>query len=731
MRWTDLKIGKKLGIGFGIMLLLITIASYVGFHGIKRVAHSLFVIGDEEAPIAELGMEMKLSLLDATNALDEFRSASSAIATADRKALDRIMRHYNQAIEEFDRCSMAIINGGRLEDGRVIIRTSDEKLAGLVRRAAKIHSEKFRGAAKAMMQEGRALLDKEDAAKQAVQDMEQIYREIYKQATAIEDLIGSEIDILTARGDIHGVLKGQLPLLGRANGIKTSLSQALICLERFIQTKDPAQLDKIEGEYKGWMAQLDKDLAVILENSTAKGDKGLVADNKATRNAIMDLNKRREEFQKRASVLIVAHKDALDQFNKASVAMANLNRSGKEALEILSRVEEVTSKRMAGAKRAGISSEKVATSLLVSVSLASLLIGAFLAMFITRGIVRPLAKGVAFAGKIANGNLNADIDIKQKDEVGLLAGALREMVAKLRSIVSEVKSAADNVAAGSQELSSTSEQMSQGATEQAASAEEVSSSMEQMAANIKQNADNSEQTKNIALKAAGNAETGGKAVSETVAAMKEIAEKISIIEEIARQTNLLALNAAIEAARAGEHGKGFAVVASEVRKLAERSQMAAAEISQLSTSSVEVAEGAGAMLERLVPDIQKTAELVEEISAASNEQNIGAEQINKAIQQLDQVIQQNAGASEEVASTAEELSSQAEQLQCAIGFFKLDMANVEPRPSKVAKPSKAVEVHDDKTSRSSRPEGLSGGIELDLGDAATAKDAIDTEFERF
>ncbi|MFP4350346.1 MAG: methyl-accepting chemotaxis protein, partial [Desulfococcaceae bacterium] len=195
---------------------------------------------------------------------------------------------------------------------------------------------------------------------------------------------------------------------------------------------------------------------------------------------------------------------------------------------------------------------------------------------------------------------------------------------------------------------------------------------EQMASNIRQNADNAAETERIALKSAEDARAGGKAVSETVTAMKEIAEKISIIEEIARQTDLLALNAAIEAARAGEHGRGFAVVASEVRKLAERSQKAAGEISKLSVSSVAVAEQAGEMLTGILPDIQRTADLVQEISAACNEQNSGADQINKAIQQLDNVIQQNASVSEEMASTSEGLASQAEQLQATIDFFKID-----------------------------------------------------------
>ncbi|OPX95835.1 MAG: Methyl-accepting chemotaxis protein I [Syntrophorhabdus sp. PtaB.Bin006] len=281
------------------------------------------------------------------------------------------------------------------------------------------------------------------------------------------------------------------------------------------------------------------------------------------------------------------------------------------------------------------------------------------------------------AKEIAEGNLM--VEVKERSSRDELMKTLAAMVEKLTGVVNDVKAAADNVASGSVQTSSNSQQMSQGATQQAASAEEVSSSMEQMVANIKQNADNAQQTERIALKSAQDAKKGGEAVTETVSAMKEIASKISIIEEIARQTNLLALNAAIEAARAGEHGKGFAVVASEVRKLAERSQLAAGEISKLSDSSVEVAERAGEMLMRIVPDIQKTAELVQEISAASNEQNTGAEQINRAIQQLDHVIQQNASATEEMASTSEELSSQAEQLQETISFFKVGGIYLCPR----------------------------------------------------
>jgi len=377
-----------------------------------------------------------------------------------------------------------------------------------------------------------------------------------------------------------------------------------------------------------------------------------------------------------------------------------------------------------------------ASALMIGATLTGLAVALLFGWLLAGTIANPLAHVVQVLEALAEGDLSQRLEANSGDEIGQMERSLSTVSENLKRTIAEIRGIAAEVSTASQSISSTSVEMSRGATAQAAAAEEASASMEQMASNIKQNADNAQQTDKIANQSAMDAKESGRSVLEAVAAIKEIASKISIIEEIARQTNLLALNAAIEAARAGEHGKGFAVVAAEVRKLAERSQRAAGEINHLSIGTLTVSEKSGQMLEKLVPDIQRTAELVQEISAASREQDAGGEQINKALQQLEKVIQQNASAAEEMAATTEELASQSEQLVNALAFFRTGCEDAAPVPvslqSKRAGHRAAPPAHEAAASGHAAPSiaaaASAAGVSLKLKER---NENLDAEFERY
>lgn len=482
-------------------------------------------------------------------------------------------------------------------------------------------------------------------------------------------------------GNIRNITQNRWEKIKLANTLLDSVNDNLRVLNHMAMIQDIGEVKKLMVEYGAGKAQVTATLKGLHDSIITDQGKDYLAR----------ILVAREKFTK-SRIKVTDQLLAGNQAQGQAILLAESIQLNQDYAAIIKKFVQYQADAMAKDGRDAASVYQWSRSLIIGVAVLATLLAILAAFLLTRSITRPLSTAVSASNALADGDLTVSIQVDSRDETGQLLGAMKHMVEKLSQIITNVRQSADTLASSSEQINATSQSLSRAATEQAATVEETSASMEQMAASVAQNTESARVTDGMAQKAAQQAAEGGAAVIETVAAMKSIASKIGVVDDIAYQTNLLALNAAIEAARAGEHGKGFAVVAAEVRKLAERSQAAAAEISALASGSVEKAEHAGQLLDDMVPAIRKTSDLVREIAAGSEEQSTGVGQVNASISQLNQVTQQNASASEELAATAEEMSSQAEQLQQGMAFFRLGHASASRAPAAPRKPEATVET---------------------------------------
>lgn len=663
----NMKLGLKMALGFGTVIVLVLLLGGLAIVNLLQIQADSQALDEKYVPEVAVAVEVQVSALQTMYAMRGYTNTFRE-------------DYYREAIQNLTAVEQHVAAAEAL--------AAEQNLPGLrtASAQAKTHVTAYRAAAQNSNAVITALVNARATADGAA----------VRFVTAIEQYIQSQTEqmtreIVSAAG--AAALNARLDKVERANAVLTEGNLIRIGNIRSQAALDATPILAEMPRFASIYGNLDAMLRTTIQRVNIDQ---------------LDAVRRAAQDYETAVRTIASAYGELTQANTAREQAAN------EVLRAADGVVELGITQTVNIAQAAV--DRVTGSVLtIGIGLViALVLAAAIAIGLTGMITKPVAKGVVFAQALAAGDLTAALDVHQKDEIGILAAALQAMRQQLTAVVTDVKSAAMNVLAGAEEMSSGAQQLSQGATEQAASAEEVSASMEEMGSNIRQNADNAAQTEKISQKSAANADEGGRAVAKTVDAMRQIAQKINIIEEIARNTNLLALNAAIEAARAGEQGKGFAVVASEVRKLAERSQKAAGEIAELSKSSVAVAEQAGTMISSIIPDIRRTAELVQEISAASAEQNSGVSQINQALTQLDLVVQQNASSSEEMASMAEELTSQADQLQKTVAFFKVE----EQSRSAYAKPAA-------RTTGKSKHRALALPSPTD----ATQRDDLDREFE--
>ncbi len=466
----------------------------------------------------------------------------------------------------------------------------------------------------------------------------------------------------TLNDEIANVVKKRMPMMNETKSIgMLARYQTIYLYEMLTAARRGESIDTLYNELQEELQKGSSLMQRLTQNAVSETEKNILAD----------LQKQRTRYVNgQTAVMGLLKEKKLEEAEH--ILISDLRNARQDYIQLGEKLVEYEENQARQADEKTTESYNLMRNVVIGIGLGSIILSGFAAYWLMRQVTVPLNETIEIARRIAKGELNLDIHTDSQDEMAVLKLTMRDSMENLAKVMKEIREASGLISNASDQVNETSQSLSQSSNEQAASVEETSASVEQITASISQNSENAKVTDSMASRSASQAEEGGSAVQETVNAMKQIADKIGIIDDIAYQTNLLALNAAIEAARAGDHGKGFAVVATEVRKLAERSQIAAQEISGLAKHSVDLAERAGHLFDEMVPNIKKTSVLVQEITRASEEQADGVGQINTAMSQLNQITQHNASAAEELSATAEEMSSQAEQLLALIEYFKVD-----------------------------------------------------------
>jgi len=769
----NVKIGAKLACSFTVIALFVLAASVTGYLNMQKIARTVVVIGDEEAPLMNAALEMQLSLTRARKSLEEYYSATSVVSTTDKEKANAVAKAFDHDVVEYDLLGDAIVAGGETRIGRVIA-TDNPELLRLTEAADDFHDRKFQPAARAMIEAREILLVQKGVRDTQMREMEANFDTMINLSI---DLENSTKDLKTVKGTDAAARDRMTTWGDMAMEMKTTLALSRIKLEEIVQQNELDQLPTLENAYKETILEFDTWVNALLVGAETVEGKIARVDNAAIRKQVEKIDQMHDKaFQINGAALISAQWKLISTNLEAEEAMVVMHESAEEVAGLLRKVEAEVASEIKHAKTTAKEASRSATNLLILVSLLAVIVCVASGVLLSRSIMNPVAKILKTVKGFGQGNLDSRLNMDRRDEIGEISreidgfadilkndvfgafqklsegdftfevrGVIGEPLKKtndmLNCVMAEISLAGGQMASGTGQVSDSSQSLSQGSTEQASSLEQITSSMNELAAQTKQNAENASLANQLTVQSRSAAEKGNEQMREMVSAMDDITESgkdiskiIKVIDEIAFQTNLLALNAAVEAARAGKHGKGFAVVAEEVRNLAARSSKAAEETAKLIKGSVAKTEhGAGLAnktanaLTDIVSGITKATDLVGEIATASNEQAQGISQVNQGLSQIDQVTQESTANAEELASAAEVLSGQATHLSHMLERFKLNEHEGDHQALSSMAPSEHPVAEDtpdhDSWGQSTvaQPDDVSSGTEDHWGNSGQAK----------